>query len=149
MEILRLSRTFFTILTQNTLPSLSTAFETKHEKLPDHAKRFLTYTHFQVQLPLLQTRQNSSQIRTSWRKKPTAAACHSKAAAFDAELLKSTPTKRTSFARDQNPDVHNHIMCIARPERMARDAPHTHQLQVFTRRDSDYHRALNLLGGQL
>ena len=62
----------FHLLDAEHASSLSTTFETKHERLPHHANRFLTFTHFQISLPLLQTRQNSSQIRTSWRHKPTA-----------------------------------------------------------------------------
>ena len=110
-------------------------------------------THFQISLLLLQTRQNSSQIRTSRRHKPTVATSNLHViprlpiSTLSFSLI--SPARRASFAREQKPGIHIHITCIARPQRVARRAPHTHQLKFFTGRDSDFHRAFNLRGSQL
>ena len=49
----------------------------------------------------------------------------------------------------ENPDIRNHFICFANHQQTVQRRSPTRQLNVFKRRDSDYHRVLNHHGSHL
>ena len=129
------------------------AVETKQEELPHLAKRFLRTTKSQSSLPLLHSQLNPPPIRTALRHKPTVATTNLQvmarspvtAPSFSLIRLKGVP----AVTWDQNPDIHNHVISFVNHQQRVQRRSRTRQLNVFRRRDSDYHRVLNHHGSQL